>query len=204
MSIHSIRLLFLAMILTTTMKRIDAFKYLTAHVTVHCRQQAHQISVVSEKTMIGPTSSISKIDHSTPILLVGSCFSEVIGTELKRYKFNVQTNPQGIVFNPITMANCLSNVVRRREFRKEDLVVDVNSEEILHSWNHHTSYSSKVGDESEMLREMNANIDSSHLLLRSCKFLFLTLGTSFVHVLNKTGEVVGNCHKREWPETCLG
>lgn len=57
-----------------------------------------------------------KIDHSSPIHLVGSCFTDTISTALSNQKFDCFTNGQGITFNPISIAECLHNVVKRELF----------------------------------------------------------------------------------------
>lgn len=53
-----------------------------------------------------------KIDHTSSIHLVGSCFTDTIGTALKKYKFKCFSNGQGIMFNPISISECLNNVIQ--------------------------------------------------------------------------------------------
>jgi hypothetical protein len=57
-----------------------------------------------------------KIDHSSPIHLVGSCFTDTISTALLNQKFDCFTNGQGISFNPVSIARCLHNVVECKLF----------------------------------------------------------------------------------------
>ena len=49
-----------------------------------------------------------RIDHSTPLLLLGSCFSDEVGTRLKQAGFNVLCNPFGTLYNPLSIALALS------------------------------------------------------------------------------------------------
>ena len=63
----------------------------------------------STKVSIPPSQW--KLDHSTPIHLVGSCFTDTISTALKKLKFSCYSNGQGIVFNPTSITECLSNVL---------------------------------------------------------------------------------------------
>ncbi|MBL7935674.1 MAG: GSCFA domain-containing protein, partial [Bacteroidia bacterium] len=46
-----------------------------------------------------PAISQHKITHQDGVLFIGSCFSEHIANRLIDLKFNVKTNPFGIVFN---------------------------------------------------------------------------------------------------------
>lgn len=55
-----------------------------------------------------------KIDHSTPIHLIGSCFTDTISSALKKDKFNCFSNGQGIMFNPVSISGCLNNVLNSK------------------------------------------------------------------------------------------
>ena len=64
-----------------------------------------------ERTVVSTRPTNWKIDHTTPVHLVGSCFTDTISASLKRNKFNCFSNGQGIMFNPISISKCLSNVI---------------------------------------------------------------------------------------------
>jgi hypothetical protein len=52
-------------------------------------------------TIKGPKINIpERISIRKPLLVIGSCFAENIGTILKEQLFDVQINPFGIVYNP--------------------------------------------------------------------------------------------------------
>ena len=72
-------------------------------------REVFNLDSLSTKVSIPP--SAWKLDHSTPIHLVGSCFTDTISTALKKLKFNCYSNGQGIVFNPISITECLSNIL---------------------------------------------------------------------------------------------
>lgn len=55
-----------------------------------------------------------KIDHRTPIHLIGSCFTDTISAALKKEKFECFSNGQGIMFNPVSISGCLKNVLNSR------------------------------------------------------------------------------------------
>lgn len=51
------------------------------------------------------------ITHHNKLMLVGSCFTENIGDKLRKHKFNVYENPNGILFNPVSVSEAVINVV---------------------------------------------------------------------------------------------
>ena len=48
-----------------------------------------------------------KIDHTSKMMLFGSCFSENIGIRLQQSKFNVDVNPFGILYNPMSVSSSI-------------------------------------------------------------------------------------------------
>jgi hypothetical protein len=56
--------------------------------------------------------------------MFGSCFAEHISQKLDRYKYNVLTNPFGIVYNPVSIARCIERIVHNL-LRKEQLSLNV-------------------------------------------------------------------------------
>ena len=43
-----------------------------------------------------------RLDHQSPVLMMGSCFTENIGRQLERYLFPVCINPFGVTYNPLS------------------------------------------------------------------------------------------------------
>jgi hypothetical protein len=131
------------------------------------------------------------------MLFVGSCFGENMFSLLKELKFpNIASNPQGIAFNPISIALQLENALRKRVWTEDDLV---HSSDIVFGYDHHTSFSGLGKDKDEVLRKMNAaTVQANKILERSTDggFVFLTLGTAKTHVLRSNDRVVSNCHKQ--------
>src|SRR5215213_6358091 len=84
------------------------------------------------------------ITHKDKMLLIGSCFTENIGAKLKKYKFDVLENPNGILFNPVSVAEALGDYVDQLEFTKDDLF---QLNEGWHSWKHHSRFSGLTPDE---------------------------------------------------------
>lgn len=146
---------------------------------------------MSKFTTIVKTDPLNhKIDHRSNILLMGSCFSEYIGSKLKNAGFSVEVNPLGVLFNPVSVKIGLEYLIENRRFTQKDLFF---SGSLWGSFAHSTLFSST--DPDVCLEKINTNIDIGHAHLLKTDFLLLTLGTAWVYVLKETGEVVANCHK---------
>jgi hypothetical protein len=63
------------------------------------------------------------INHAHKVFLIGSCFSENIGTFLNNYKFKMYSNPNGILFNPQSIHTCLNNITEGNSL-DENLVLN--------------------------------------------------------------------------------
>ena len=61
------------------------------------------------RTEINPIISDQKINLKTPIIAMGSCFSDNIGGRLMKNKFDIVSNPFGVVFNPISINKLLKS-----------------------------------------------------------------------------------------------
>lgn len=53
-------------------------------------------------TIVAPDFSI---DYNSKLMMLGSCFAENIGSKFSYYKFDVDVNPCGIIYNPLSVAN---------------------------------------------------------------------------------------------------
>ena len=128
------------------------------------------------------------ISHKDSILLMGSCFAENIGGKLMKYKFAANTNPFGILFNPVSIAQSLDQLTDSFLFQENDLHF-YNNEWI--SFFHHGKFSHP--DKKECLRLINEKLIESRAFLQNTDFLVLTLGTAISY--SYKGTIVANCHK---------
>ena len=138
-----------------------------------------------------------RIDHSTPLLLLGSCFSDEVGTRLKQSGFNVLCNPFGTLYNPLSIALALRHAVEDCEIGSEWLV---HADGLWHSWMHHSRFSHPEQD--TCIARCNQSIHQTHQFLNQQPVLIVTFGTAysfFLHTDSVTppmqGQVVANCHK---------
>ena len=136
-----------------------------------------------------PKPFASLINHQHKLLLVGSCFTENIGTKLKQHKFSVLENPNGILFNPISISTSLISYIENKQYTKEELFYENES---WNSWQHHSRFSHP--DQIECLRLINQSQKDAHTFLKDADWFLITLGSAFVYQLQNK-EVVANCHK---------
>jgi hypothetical protein len=146
------------------------------------------------------------INHHHKILLIGSCFTENIGEKLKKHKFNVFENPNGILFNPVSVAEALINIIQNKQYSASDLF---QFNEGWHSWQHHSRYSGITAEDA--VNKINSSIQTAHEYLKYADYLFITLGSAWVYTLTdkahnaKVGTVAANNHKApaDWFEKRL-
>jgi len=141
-----------------------------------------------------PKPFAQRIKHHHTILLTGSCFTENIGARLKQFKFGVLENPNGIIFNPVSIAASVQSYIHNRQYTEADLFYQNES---WNSWQHHTRFSHP--DKAVCLQRINQSQQSAHQFLKTANWLLVTVGSAFVYELaglsSGDGGVVANCHK---------
>ncbi|MDB4195441.1 GSCFA domain-containing protein [Flavobacteriales bacterium] len=130
------------------------------------------------------------ISHQDSLVIFGSCFSENIGAKLKENKFDVNVNPYGILFNPISVTKAIEECIDNKQYSESDLN---DNNEIHFSFNHHSKFSGL--DRQKVLDSINNSITKANSYLTSAKVLIITFGTAWVYRLKETNEVVANCYK---------
>jgi len=136
-----------------------------------------------------PRPLSTTINHQDKILLVGSCFTENIGSKLKQYKFSVLENPNGILFNPISIAKSVNSYINNTKYTGADLFFQ---NECWNSWEHHSRFSHP--DKGACLDSINQSQSTAHLFLKAADWIMITIGSAFVYELENK-KVVANCHK---------
>lgn len=131
-----------------------------------------------------------RFTYEEPILLLGSCFTENVGVRLEEAKFQVDINPFGTLYNPLSIAEALSFLRFPRPFTKDDLFC---SGGLYHSFRHHSRFSALSAE--ACLARINQRLEYSSAFLRKCGRLMITWGTSWGYRLKENGVVVANCHK---------
>ena len=101
------------------------------------------------------------ISYRDKLLLVGSCFTEHIGNTLKDAKFSLLQNPNGILFDPISVCNSLISYINNKQYSKSDLF---QLNEVWNSWLHHSRFSHI--DSTEGVRVINESQQRAHHFLK--------------------------------------
>lgn len=131
-----------------------------------------------------------EIRPSTPVWLVGSCFSDNIGRLMSRDGFNVEVNPLGTLYNPESIRRSLSELCGGRVCAPGDLVFN---EGRWHSLMHHSRFSADTPETvADAINTVNVRLRAA---LPSLGMLIVTLGSSVGFYDVESGQVVANCHK---------
>ncbi|MBO4600278.1 MAG: GSCFA domain-containing protein [Bacteroidales bacterium] len=129
-----------------------------------------------------------RIGYDMPLLLLGSCFTDEVGTRLGRAGFDLSCNPFGTLYNPLSIAACLQRAIDDSPIGEDELVCH---DGLWHSWLHHGRFSHP--DKEVCLSQCNDSISQTHALLQRNPILIITFGTAYV--FRRQGLVVANCHK---------
>jgi hypothetical protein len=146
--------------------------------------------MLSFRSEVFPDFFSEKFGYHTKNMLIGSCFTEHIGKKLTDLKFPVIVNPFGILYNPVSVAQSLNNILKLKHFKEKDLFF-FNEKWI--SFSHHGRFSS--ANSSDVVTSINYEIGQAADYLNNSSILFITFGTSWVYKYKKTNQVVANCHK---------
>lgn len=143
-------------------------------------------------TEVGLPLKEFEISHKASIMLMGSCFAHNIGERLLCNKFNVDVNPFGILYNPLSIATALRRIA-------EGLAFDMSSPEVFnhnnlwHSTLHHGDFS--CASKEETIKAVNERLLIANEKLNTCDVVMITFGTAYIYRGVNDGKVVGNCHK---------
>ncbi len=138
--------------------------------------------------------------YSDNILLIGSCFTEHISDRLQQHKFNVLSNPHGILFNPLSVADSLNSYLGNKQYQASDLFY---LNELWNSWDHHTRFSNI--DMAAAFKTINESQQSASVFIRKADWVIITLGSAFQYYLKETNAPVANNHRApaQWFEKRL-
>jgi hypothetical protein len=142
------------------------------------------------RTDVRVSGSTAPIHLKTPIVTVGSCFAEAIGHRLEINKFNVLSNPFGVIYNPHSIHKVVRYAIHN-EPATDHLFVQNN--DVFLNYDFHSEFSSLI--KQELVHRLNNTIGSVHYFLKDTSWILITYGTAWVYTRVDTGEIVANCHK---------
>lgn len=131
-----------------------------------------------------------RIHHSEPILLMGSCFTDNIGTALSKVYFTTLANPSGILFDPDSICRHLEFALSGKRVEQRDLIF---ANEKYQNLDFHSNFSSQNIEDA--VESMNAAIDRIAEFLPQARHLIITLGSSFAYRHKASDAWVANCHQ---------
>ena len=127
------------------------------------------------------------ITHHQSMLMMGSCFTENIGGLLRAAKFNIMENPNGILFNPISVTEAVQQYIKNETISEENLFC---LNESWHSWKHHSKFSGITAEEA--VEKINQSTFAANNFLKKADYLLITLGSAWVYEL--TNDAVGSAN----------
>ena len=149
-------------------------------------------------TKVEIKSAASLLDYNSSIMMLGSCFTTEIGNILKDYRFNVNLNPFGVLYNPCSVAKSIQRLAECRPFKLEEVIqtnpTDAISPAKYASFWHHSSFARTSPD--EFVNNANEKMKTSSQFLKQSDTVIITLGTAWVYINKENGAPVSNCHKR--------
>lgn len=142
------------------------------------------------RTQIPLSKSNNPIDYNSKVLSFGSCFAENMAEKFDYFKFQNETNPFGIIFNPVSIEKVIERTVNEKEFTEKDVFF---YNERWHSFEVHSDLSNS--DRQELLETLNKAISETHNQLKEVTHVIITYGTSWIYRNLESDEIVANCHK---------
>ncbi|MBN2613877.1 MAG: GSCFA domain-containing protein [Bacteroidales bacterium] len=142
------------------------------------------------RTRVEILQSLFSIGYTSKCLFVGSCFADNIGLMMQRLKFSVMHNPFGVLYNPLSVKECIQILIERKVFTEKDILCYNNN---WLSFYHYTAYTD--ADKAKCLEKINHSTAIAGEFFSKTDYLFITFGTAWVYEYLKTGQVVANCHK---------
>ena len=134
------------------------------------------------------------ISYDDKIMMLGSCFSDNIGGQLKDFGFDVCVNPFGTLYNPLSILQSVRMLLGDSIFGPEDCVEIGAGDSRICSFSHHTSFART--SEEEFLVHANGALSEAREFFRECDKVIITLGTSWCFRHLERDFVVSNCLKR--------
>jgi hypothetical protein len=130
------------------------------------------------------------ISYENRIMTLGSCFAENIGKKMQDVYFDMDINPFGVLYNPVSILNSIEILIANKQFTENDLF---ENRGLWQSFAYSSLFSDTTAD--GCLTKINDRLKLASAFLMQTDFLFITFGTAWVYEEQKSGSVVSNCHK---------
>jgi hypothetical protein len=153
------------------------------------------------RTELNPIPIQKKLNLSTKIVAMGSCFSENIGQKLFENKFETLINPFGVIFNPLSVIQLLEWIME--DENGDSLIKNlekfyVQHDEVFYNYHLHSKIASQ--DKEELKQIIKEKAKQTYTFLEKVDTIILTFGTAFMYELIEESEnikiPISNCHKQ--------
>ena len=141
-------------------------------------------------TKVTIPKSADTINYNSKLVLLGSCFSENIGSKFEYLKFRSTINPFGIIFNPISIENLIRRAVLDVKFTEKDI--------FFHDgfWKCYEVHSNlNLENKTDYLSYLNQLVHDFKIKITEASHVLITCGTSWVYKHTTSNIIVANCHK---------
>lgn len=129
------------------------------------------------------------IDKEWPsFFTIGSCFAQNQAERKRALGFDVNSNPFGVLYNPISIKQIFERCVNEKPYTTADFAHYTT----YFSWEHHGDFTYPMLQEA--VDTSNALLLETQKNIRNANVIVITYGTSLVY--KHKGMVVANCHKR--------
>lgn len=152
------------------------------------------MAMLKLQTPVADSPSKVGISYDDRILLLGSCFTDNIGSMLKNYRFDVCCNPFGTLYNPASILSSIKRLKTGQPLAKEDCIEIGAGDSRICSFFHHTSFARPSSE--EFLEHANEACAKAYEFFHSCNKIIITLGTSWCYRHVEKDIIVSNCLKR--------
>lgn len=157
------------------------------------------------RTEIELPRAVFALDPARPVLLIGSCFTDSIGSRMRASMCPATVNPCGVQYNPESMAQLIESALGGALPAESIFFHDG----LWRCWLMSSAFASPSRGEAE--DKAYTALNSLGAALRRTETVIVTFGTAqaYVHLPSATSAfatVVGNCHKvpqREFSRTML-
>lgn len=138
-----------------------------------------------------PEKDSDIIRHESQIWTIGSCFADNVGDRMLADGFETEVNPLGTLYNPLSILNSVSSLVRGKVYTPADLFLHEGK---YRSYDFHSLFSR--GSAQDTADFINGTLERLRSQFGRLATLILTFGSARCFRLKETGQPVANCHKQ--------
>ena len=153
------------------------------------------------RTVLPISASPPALAHHEPLLFLGSCFSDEVGSRLRDRGHRVCINPLGTIFNPASLSATVQAVASGKTLSPED-VRYCERTGLFYSFEAGSTHAHEKRD--VCTSSINDALNAGRHALQESAALFLTLGSAWAYVHREgpdaAGGIVVNNHRQPHAE----